>query len=240
MYITISTFNIQNKYKIKRYSGIDRYGDHAMELVNFIEDENIDIIGIQELTPLYQKRLENNLPEKYQMSGKYRYTSIGKFIPFISKYNESNKIITRFSIEETSTRHLPFFPNIPRIVTKTKIRCKDKVITVYNTHLDFISPVIRKKQLDKLFFLISQDCENVILMGDFNSFDDQKYFKDFIEKLNNIGIVHIEIDTKTHYRIKKAIDHIFVSNKFKIVDKKVLNLGTNMSDHMPIVVKIDI
>ena len=99
MKLVIATFNIQNKYKLKKYAGIDSYGDHTKELVDFINDNNIDIIGVQELTSNYKKRLLKLINKKYKIVGKYRFTRFFNIFPYTKKYNETNSIITHKKIK---------------------------------------------------------------------------------------------------------------------------------------------
>ena len=62
MKLVIATFNIQNKYKLKKYAGIDSYGDHTKELVDFIislcelniECNNYSLIN-NEITTFYEE-----------------------------------------------------------------------------------------------------------------------------------------------------------------------------------------
>ena len=49
-YIIIGTMNIQNKYKITDYDGLDEKGnDNAQLLKRFLIENSIDILGTQEL-----------------------------------------------------------------------------------------------------------------------------------------------------------------------------------------------
>ena len=143
MKLTIATFNVQNKYKLKDYSGIDSYGDHVKELVEFI----------------------NN---KYKIVGKYRFTWLGNLIPIIKKYNETNSIITNKKILNVKTIHLPFFPRLPRIVTMLYIKVNNKKLRVINTHLEHRKKSIRAKQLIRIINILKKDSIDTILIGDFN------------------------------------------------------------------------
>ena len=148
MILNITTFNIQNKYKIKKYDGIDKYGDHTKELYNFIVNKNIDIIGVQELTKRYKNRLISLLGDNYKVFGKFRFISLINIIPIIGKYNETNSIITKYRVISHKTYHLPSFFSIPRIITKIIIVIDNKRLCILNTHLEVKNKSIKIKQLN--------------------------------------------------------------------------------------------
>ena len=58
MELVIATFNIQNKYKLKNYTGVDQFGNHVKSLVDFINRYHIDILGVQELTKTYKENFK--------------------------------------------------------------------------------------------------------------------------------------------------------------------------------------
>lgn len=240
MKLIIATFNIQNKYKIKDYSGIDSYGDHVIELVNFINDNNIDIIGIQELTSNYKKRLVKLINKKYKIVGKYRFTCLGNLIPIIKKYNETNSIITNKEILSTRTIHLPFFPRLPRIVTTINLKIKNKEIRVINTHLEHREKTIRSKQLMRIIKLLKKNNKDTILMGDFNAVVEDIEFKKFMEELKNLNYKRIDINIPTHRIRNHPIDHIFIPNKWEINNINIPKLNKKISDHKPIIVEVTI
>lgn len=238
--LTIATFNIQNKYKVKGYSGIDSYGDHTKELVEFISNNNIDIIGLQELTINYKKRLLKKICNKYKVVGKYRFTRIGNIIPYIKKYNESNSIITNKKIIKSKTIHIPFSGGIPRILTIAYILIDNYKIRVINTHLENRSQKSRVRQLKYIEKLLNKEDMYTILMGDFNTITNDSTFDTFITKLNDLRYQRVEMNKPTH-RIKELpIDHIFIPKDWKVVNIKTPKINSKMSDHKPIIVEVSI
>lgn len=240
MELIISTYNIQNKYKINKYNGIDSYGDHTKEVVNFIKKYNIDILGVQELTRLYEKRLIELLGIRYKITGKYRFTQIGKIMPYVKRFNEATKIITKHDIASSNTSFLPFYPTVPRVVTIAKLLINDIIITVLNTHISFQNKTVKKKQLNAILKKIPNDTKNIIIMGDFNCSKKDSFFNDFVKELEKKNILRVPVDSTTHYNKNYPIDHIFISSNIKVIKKEVIDLGINTSDHMPILVKIKI
>ena len=89
--------------------------------------------------------------------------------------------------------------------------------------------------------LLKKETNPVILTGDFNLKNNKELFNNFVKDLENLNIYHVEIDEKTlkTSKYKRAIDHIFLSKNFKLLDKKVIK-DLEISDHYPILIKVTI
>ncbi len=236
MDLTIATFNIQNKYKIKKYNGIDEYGDHAIDLKKMIYEKNIDIIGVQELTRRFRNRLRLIIND-YTIVGRMRYTRFGRFIPILDKFNESTSVISKYPILKANTKYLSYSLPIPRIVTIVKYAIGNKKIDFINTHLTHNNPKRRKKELIRLVKILKKS-ENAILTGDFNITINNPDFKYFINKLNKIGYKRISINESTHKISKSAIDHIFVHKSIKVKKVNLCRIDNNISDHKAIIAQL--
>ena len=230
--LTICTFNIQNDYR--KYNK-----DKSLEIIKFLNKNKINIFNLQEVYSKIDKDLRTSLfNTNYSINGKYRFL----LRKILTRVNEKNPIITDKKVLSTKTYHLPVFPSITkRIMTKVEIELGGEVISIYNTHLDYKYLGVRRRELDKIINIIKNDSNPIILTGDFNLKTNNIYFKEFIKYLSSLGIKHIDIEEKT-LKISKyhrAIDHIFISDKFKLKSK---NLITNLdiSDHYPIIIKVDI
>ena len=132
---------------------------------------------------------------------------------------------------------------MPRLATFIKSKIEDKVIYTINVHLDYYIYDVQKREIKKLLKIISKykDSGSIILMGDFNLELDEQLFIDFIEELKKIGINRVPVSEKTNsscYRSKSAIDHIFLSDDFKILDYKTIELE-NITDHKAIYVDVE-
>lgn len=230
--LRISTFNIQNdfsKYDLSKSETIKKY----------VLDNKIDILGLQELYSKCSNDLEKLfLGSNYSLFGRYRF-----FLKHIlNRYNEKTAILTKNDVLESKTYHLPFFPSpLKRIVTKTVIFYEGVNISIYNTHLDYKSEKIKEKQLKKLIELISHDDNLIILMGDFNLKNNNPIFNDFESKMKSYGIYRVELDEKTlkGSKYKREIDHIFLSDKFKLRKKEVIK-ELDISDHYPVLIWVEI
>ena len=225
----VSTFNIQNDSRSYKKN-------KTREIYNYLKKNKIDILGLQEVFYSCNDDLEEFIKKKYYIVGKYRYL-LKLFYPI---KNERNPIVSKYKIIDNKTYHLPS-SKYNRIITKAVIKYKSNNISIYNTHIEIVDDNIKTKQLDKIYNIISKDNNPIILMGDFNLKNSSKLFKDFISKLNSINIKHIDIDGNTFKASKEneAIDHLFVSNKFKITKKEIYK-KLDISDHYPVIIDINI
>lgn len=246
--LKIATFNIRN-------SENENKKDKANILVDIIKKENIDILGMQELTKDYEQTLKKSLAD-YKYYGKYRF---GNNIFSKFKYNENNIIITNKRVIFNKTIWLPFIAHnfkdfkesilkksiTPRIATMIIISDKELgKVRVINTHLDYKIPSVKKRQLQKLKKLIFKYEKKypVILTGDFNMESSNEDFKKFIEELEKNKIKKVKITENTYGKINgkgNIIDHIFIPESWYVLKSGVIDTK-NLSDHHPVYVKIGI
>lgn len=229
--LKISTFNIQNdfsSYDISKSKLIKKY----------VLDNEIDILGLQELYSKCNNDLEKLfLDSNYNLFGKYRF-----FLRrILNRFNEKTAILTNIEVLDCVTYHLPSFPSLlKRIVTKVVIFYKGEKISIYNTHLDYKSDKIKKRQLDRISKLISSDDNLIVLMGDFNLKNNKQLFNDFVKKMEENDVYRVKIDEKTlkTSQYKREIDHIFLSKKLKLKEKRVIK-DLTISDHYPILICVE-
>ena len=227
--ITVATFNIQN----------DRiYSEEKINFIlNFINKYNIDILNLQELSKYIDKSLVYQLKNiNYNIYGKYRF-----HIPILLKrINERCPIITKYQVIKKKTYNLPFLPSLlRRVLTKEIIKIDGKDISIYNTHIDYLSEIAKRRQLQKILKIVLKDKNPIILTGDFNLKNIHPPFKKFKNKLKEKGIIHYDIKEKTWKNSKyhRAIDHIFISNDFELEEKQLIK-DISVSDHYPVLIKI--
>ena len=258
--IVIGTMNIQNKYKITNYDGLDDKGNDNAQLLNrFLIENNIDVLGTQELVREFIDRIKDTIKPNYKIVGNFRFgsSSIVKKIDVFDRFNETASIITRHQILKTKTLTLPWIPFNPKdIVTSIKkASLRPRVATmalinipefgkvnVINTHLDHKLSIIQIRQMNYLHKLIEKSKHPVILTGDFNMTMNIPRFKMFVENLKHIGYKRVPNShiTWKHQKDKLPIDHIFIPEEWNIEEVEVpqdkyLN---NFSDHYPILVKL--
>ncbi len=228
--LTISTFNIKNDSSTYRREKAER-------IIEYLEDNQIDILNLQELFPKCERDLRKELQKRnYKIYGKYRY-----YFPWFSSINESNAIITNQPVIFHKTYYLPSFPSFTkRVATKVVIQ-NEKIgtISIINTHLDYQYDYVKKKQLKYLQKLIEKDKNPILLTGDFNLKNNKELFFWFENVLQEKGIFPIKTKGKTlkQSRYHRAIDHIFISQDFEILKAEIIKT-LSISDHYPILVKL--
>ena len=122
----------------------------------------------------------------------------------------------------------------------------DEVFYVINTHLEYASASVQRKQLKKIYKFIKKKSEKypIIFLGDLNLEITNPILGDFTKKLEELGIKHVPVNDKTNaekHREKTAIDHIYVPGNYKIIsygaiyDEEILAI----TDHKPIYVEIE-
>ena len=229
--LRISSFNIQNNYRKYNITKTE-------DIMNYLKNNNIDILGLQEVFYLCDKDICKKIDNKYNYYGKYRFYS--RLI--LRHINEMTPIITNKKVIEKKIYHLPFLPSLlKRIVTKVVIEYEGKLISIYNTHLEVRKEKVKERQLKKIYNLIKKDNNLIILMGDFNLKNNKEIFNKFENLLKAKGIYRVEFNHKTLKisKYKREIDHIFLSKEFKLIDKKVID-NLSISDHYPIMVDVNI
>lgn len=253
MKLKIGTINCQNNEENRSGKSNNSYF-----LAEHIINNNYDIVGTQELTIRFSKRLSSFLSQ-YNIYGSYQYGKglFGTKFPIIKSFNQANQIITRYNSLSSKTKSLPWFPRIfndlraglkkksitRRIYTVVKLSIEDEYIYVINTHLDYYITEVQQRQLDFLYKKIYNYTlkGKVILMGDFNLTIDDDIFSDFINKLNKIGIKRVPVNDKTNalkYRQKSAIDHIFIPNDFSIIECGITDIDY-ITDHKAVFAFVD-
>lgn len=228
--LTISTFNVQNDIK--------KYSKTKTELIiEYLKMRKIDILSLQEVYSKLDRDLKKKLYPSFSLSGKYRFF----FKRLLVSINEKTPIITNHKVIYSKTYHLPFLPSLlKRVMTKIVIEKNGQLISIYNTHLDVKYESVKEKQLKKILSILKKDQNPMILMGDFNLKTNKKIFLDFIEELKKIEMKHVDIHEKTFKasQYHRAIDHIFVSKKFKVIHKELIT-NIPISDHYPVLVQLE-
>jgi len=228
--LVISTFNIKNDYFKYNKS-------KTKDIINYLINNKIDILNLQELYKKLDKDLTKELKNiNYNRFGKYRFKSKLLLKPF----NESTPIITNKNVLEVKNYNLPFLPSVQRrIMTKVVIKYNKELVSIYNTHLDFKFDKVKEKELNKILEIISKDKNKIILTGDFNLKINKNIFNNFVDKLKKMNIIRVQANEKTlkFSLYNKAIDHIFISKDFKLLDVEVIKT-LDISDHYPILIKL--
>lgn len=251
--LKIASINLRNN-ETNRISKKNK--ENAQIVASIILHKQFDIVGTQELTRSFQKQISKNLKD-YQFYGKYRFGKLLK-LPEKQDFNENNNILTNKKVEEINTFHLPWIPNnkkelkysiiervlLPRIVTIGILKIKEQSICIINTHLSNRLKSVQQRQLDYLLNKIEelQKKYPVILMGDFNMGIDKNHFLEFVRKLKEKNLKRVEINEKTHEKLKTSIDHIFIPERWGVLQKGTISHPKidQVTDHKGIYVEVEI
>lgn len=195
--ITVSTQNIKNKFDfIMDEKHLNYYDEVNGKLKNILEDVNIDIMGLQEMTEKRLTRLQETLKDGYHLyKGKGRmdhFPSIISYNCIYRAYNEYNSLIAndKFKLVSSKTHVLPWLKDVknqllggaimPRIASEYVLKSDDiEKLNVINTHLDYHSPIVQEAQLKKITDILKGLDGPIMMMGDFNMFPDNPLFTQY-------------------------------------------------------------
>ncbi len=253
--LKVMTFNLKTDHLFSKKNTWKRRGGAAYSILNKYK---CDIIGTQEVSGSIYEDIISRL-KGYKIIGKPRTRKI---------MSERNSILVseKFNIMNEETFWLSNNPDkegssfwyslFPRICTTAIImEGNERIARVYNTHLDCLLPIARKKGLEKIIEHMkkyhSEEKLPTILMGDFNAGPNSRLIKGLNERrLDDGKLVAVqEYDKKLYkigtFRSKKTIhiDYIFVSEDFKINNVQIIKDNYNgiyPSDHYPLMAELQI
>ncbi len=229
--LTVATFNIKNNYNDYEYS-------KSLDIYNFVLKNNIDILCMQEVFSKCRNDLDKIISSTdYNLYGEYRYK-----MKIFNHISEAVSILTNKKLLSNKTIHLPYLPSLlKRVFTRIEISTSDfSKVVIYNTHLDYMFDIAKKRQLKKIIKYIKKESCPVIVTGDFNLKNNNDIYLEFVNNMKEIGLCEIEIDGKTlkQSRGRRAIDHIFISKDFKIIKKEIVK-NLSISDHYPVLIELE-
>jgi len=226
--------------------GIHAWTNRKSHVLDFIQSNDFDIIGFQEVTP-------NMYQELYKALNLYDGFGVGRdvnqeAIPIFIKKNQ-------FTILESKTLWLSNTPTVeskidgsyfPRIVTYVVVEDQNHTrISFFNTHLDYASDNVCKKQatiLSKVMDRITAKYQSfVVLCGDFNQYPQSKTiqyltnrYQSVFDRKTNIGLTFHGFTNETN---GLPIDYFFYSKPLRLEAFKIINHLRHdiyLSDHYPI------
>lgn len=253
-------YNRDMTYKIMSFNlltnhlydiGKNRFTSRAVSILKLIHQEKPDLIGVQELTPLSEKKLRD-LTELYGMTGEYRLGSKYWF-------NESNAIFYRkdkFELLDGTTYWLSKTPEkmkscfltsiFPRIAVFAILKDKEtgNIFTMINTHLDHGREAVRTAQAKIITTLASHHSigDFTIITGDFNTIPSSDAIRIFSEHgyLDLVddstgSTLRGKLGTLAHHN--QPIDHILIKGDINARNISVHHEcydGIYPSDHWPL------
>lgn len=239
-------------------------GKNWKQIVNFVEKNEIRLMGFQEVDNNLKRTEFLNITEKIAQSLGYHFAysssvenqKTGTF----AGGQFGNCVISKFPILENK-RHFLSSPEEwngtattePRTLLETKIKIGNKIVCFMTLHLgysrEFKTTDIKLRQIEKVIEVIRNNKDlPIILLGDFNSLPEnqeigkiKQYLKDVDAKntLKTWTMYDFEYQNwKVPTGLNFKIDYIFVSESIKHETPKIdVN---NISDHVPVIVKLEL
>ena len=253
MKLKIISFNIKNNF-----SRSQKEQKRLDEIIKFLNEENADVIGLQEVNSYVRKILAVALRD-YYVIGDSRFITENRWNEYnilllkkerIQIINENTVWLTIEAKEEYARIGI-----LPRICTYATLLIDNKEeITVFNTHLDVVSARVRKKQLTSIIKRMQQKHASAPLigMGDFNLSFTKKN-SDFLKQLMEVN--HCDLKpiyesypvqslTRDSWWRKKGfpIDYFLLSSHWKVSYFSLYhgtNKGNDLSDHIPLICQLE-
>lgn len=241
----IMTFNLKHRIKEDLFG---TWRKRYVKIISYINKEDPDIIGVQELSRKGKRYLKRNL-KQYKIVGKRRHSII-----FTNEYN-CLLIKNDYKINGHKTYSLSDNinklgrkakqDNFPRICTVAHIEKDGIKYFVANTHMDNSSTENKKRLLgifESILNRYKKVDEYIIITGDFNMTLDNKNLYNFSLNYLDPFKDHPETSFPSISDIK-SIDHIFLDKRFNYSNEKIhenSNDDGHMSDHYPLTCEITI
>lgn len=225
-------------------------GDRRDKVIQIIQQENPDILGVQEALHHQVAYIHENLPQ-------YQYVGVGrddgeKAGEYVAIFFNSQ----RMEYIDSGYFWLSPTPEKPskgwdatccnRMATWIKLKIKNRILYVFNTHFDHEGKMAQQQSAillkEKILPLVKAN-NQVILMGDLNVTPEDScistlktFLKDtFQDKCQSPKATFNAFDLAT--TPSKRIDYIFTSKYLKIRDFKIIQKkikGLYPSDHFPV------
>lgn len=259
--ITWATFNMRydnpddgpNNWQFRRDS-----------VARFIQEQGMDIIGMQEVLHSQLEDLKTRLPEYAEVGvGRDDGKTKGEYAPIFYRKE-------RFEVLDSNTFWLSQYPDsagfigwdgaCTRIATwaKMKDRQSGKILMAVNTHFDHIGVEARRKGalliIDKIKEIVGD--RPAVLTGDFNVDDRSEAYRtittnDFVLKdahkaaTRKEGVNYTFHDYgRIHPDSCEKIDFIFVTPQIKVnssyIPQEANQEGKFLSDHNPVIAHLSL
>lgn len=222
-------------------------GKNLEEVKKFLQEQNPDIIGLQEVKTLNGINHAEYLAQElgYHVSYCKSFTT-DRHTPV---YDLGNAILTKDKPLSSVCHELSTLEDYqgssvtePRTAVEVTLPYHNSTLTVFSTHLGYSEKFgesdLRDRQTEKLVQLIRTH-ENVVLMGDFNSVPTSRVIATFSSLLRNTdgnlqqtSFTDLKDPDKTKYRI----DYVFTSQNMP--SRNFIIHSSEASDHLPLSIEI--
>lgn len=237
------------------------YGKLLSSAIEFIKQENPDVISLQEVYDgegMSPEWLNSWSTLKKELG--YQYTSFAPTFYVVEngiRVNQGQAILSKYPIlnEETFFYDVPYgefvfpaddFSLVPRNLQHATLDVQGKDLNIFNTQgiwdKDKLDSERKKKMGEKIVEKVSGK-NHVILSGDFNIIPQSDTMRNIERILNNPfkDKLNTTINPKRKNKAENeesVIDMVFVSQDIKISDSYCPQV--DVSDHMPLVIVFEI
>lgn len=254
-----ATFNIRLDTP---YDSLNNWEYRKDSVASFIRNQDLDIVGMQEVLHNQLVDLKTRLPEYAEIGvGREDGKTKGEYAPIFFKKD-------RFEVLDNNTFWLSQYPDsigfigwdgaCTRIATWAKMKDKQngKIFMAINTHFDHVGTEARRKGalliIEKIKEIVGD--QPAVLTGDFNVNDSSEAYNTLTTNSFVLKDAHKEAQTKEGVdytfhnfgRIEPSscekIDFIFITPNIKVsnsyIPEESKQEGKFLSDHNPEVVQI--
>lgn len=254
-----ATFNIRLDTP---YDSLNNWEYRKDNVASFIRNQDLDIVGMQEVLHNQLVDLKTRLPEYAEIGvGREDGKTKGEYAPIFFKKD-------RFEVLDNNTFWLSQYPDsigfigwdgaCTRIATWAKMKDKQngKIFMAINTHFDHVGTEARRKGalliIEKIKEIVGD--QPAVLTGDFNVNDSSEAYNTLTTNSFVLKDAHKEAQTKEGVdytfhnfgRIEPSscekIDFIFITPNIKVsnsyIPEEAKQEGKFLSDHNPEVVQI--
>lgn len=191
-------------------------------LANDIRQNELDIVGLQEVDHLTGRSGSQDTMKALSSSSKLEYYAYFKAMDFDGgEYGLG--ILSRYPIISTETVKLDSGEHEPRILAKAVIDVNGTHINFFVTHLSYEDMTLNAAQTETVIGKLNESEGGFILTGDFNTEDFSQYFDEGFEAVNNDSFKLPTFEAST-------IDNIIYSPAFFEFSKPQV-LINGRSDH---------
>jgi endonuclease/exonuclease/phosphatase family metal-dependent hydrolase len=232
------------------------YKENIQNVIEFLKEQNADIICLQELTVGHELHGKENLPQRIADALGYSFY----FVPahtFPTGYQIGNGIFSRWPLAQHQYYFVQHAHEGPHGSEESRVYIQADILTpagtlkVATTHLSYSATNEysdqRKKEIAALTQELSNKTEKFVFTGDLNATPESYTVQEILQHLKNAGpdFVKPTWPTKQYTpgpdvtaELKHRLDYVFATSDVRIVASDTPLTG--YSDHLPISVEIEL
>lgn len=225
----VATYNIRNG---RAYDGFHSWPFRRWATAATIAELDADVVGLQEVYRFQHRYLQRRLTGYDGVwRGRARHGRGGEGCPVLFRDLRLLSWDTRWFGPFAEAR-------FPRIATTCRFEADGRHFDLTNLHLDAHSRDNRCRSAEQLAGWLDRTVPNIVL-GDFNAAADDRVS-------HALELRAVEVDGGTVHQFTgrhdgRRIDHILVSDEWRVIDARVVRRpGRLGSDHWPVVADLEL